>query len=776
MANYDATGSGAGTALTAGQQAERKMSADDQAALKAAGDKWVAANAAGDEAAKKAAHDEAEAIRANYGYSGGANGAGYVELPAKTQEPIVGSPRPTDTGTQGTQAKQSYMIRNGQNIQTQFMNGHNYNADGSAIDWQPGDISVTPNGQYWIIGDDGQARQLDLTTSSDASALLKSMGLGSATPEYLESPQGQLMLANIGKYPDFVRYIITEAPNSTLAYHLEAMFPEYTVGEGVEKMTGLGYEAQYMPKYWEDFTNTYDPEKYASDYDNIRDQLIAANQAGVDLGRMQLEAQLENALPQYDELRAQNDLAKAKAANNVALYNQAQGDLGGIGSRRYSLEQNAYDQRMNEIQLEQQNLINTTNQQIAQLEAQGKMQEAQLLAEWGQAKLDAMQEQYNLYWNMYQQGASAMENLAYDIASDEWNRNYQLNRDELEDQYRKWQAEVAAYDAAVDKAKTELGVDEYNTNYLYNKWKDITDYNVRQADAENNYNANARADAVQQQKLQLDVDESNRDFDWNKWLTEWEHNYQIGRDAISDARYEQEWEEQLKEVAFDNAFKKLQVGMLSDSDVEALGVPKKQAQTIADRINLLAQIDTESAQQQLELLKKQVATYGLSGGSGGGGGGGRRSSGGGGGGGDDSDIFAKLLAAGVKPGSRELWDALYDAGYTSQWQMDAQKQLYEDYYNTTLSDLGYNPKTGNYIYDGDAKGTIGTALDMLGKGGTTGDTGEPSLETLLWGLNHDKTMQNILDNKGVPYADEKKPIVGTNPALLFSEQNYRGKR
>lgn len=54
------------------------MSASDQEALKAAGDAWNAAHAAGDQAAMDAAHAQAEAIRNNYGYSGGKDGSGYI--------------------------------------------------------------------------------------------------------------------------------------------------------------------------------------------------------------------------------------------------------------------------------------------------------------------------------------------------------------------------------------------------------------------------------------------------------------------------------------------------------------------------------------------------------------------------------------------------------------------------------------------------------------------------------------------------------------------------
>ena len=45
-------------------------------------DAWAKANAAGDEAGKKAANQQAEAIRATAGYQGGADGTGYTKINA----------------------------------------------------------------------------------------------------------------------------------------------------------------------------------------------------------------------------------------------------------------------------------------------------------------------------------------------------------------------------------------------------------------------------------------------------------------------------------------------------------------------------------------------------------------------------------------------------------------------------------------------------------------------------------------------------------------------
>lgn len=66
------------------------MSDLHQAALDAAGKSWQAAYAAGDQGAMDAAHAQAEAIRALYQYSGGADGSQYIPLQQIIEAPSYG--------------------------------------------------------------------------------------------------------------------------------------------------------------------------------------------------------------------------------------------------------------------------------------------------------------------------------------------------------------------------------------------------------------------------------------------------------------------------------------------------------------------------------------------------------------------------------------------------------------------------------------------------------------------------------------------------------------
>jgi hypothetical protein len=70
------------TPLGAGSDhyASQKMSVEDQALLKSYGDAYN--NATTDEE-RRAAHDAAEQLRANYGYKGGTDGSQYIVQPPK---------------------------------------------------------------------------------------------------------------------------------------------------------------------------------------------------------------------------------------------------------------------------------------------------------------------------------------------------------------------------------------------------------------------------------------------------------------------------------------------------------------------------------------------------------------------------------------------------------------------------------------------------------------------------------------------------------------------
>ena len=396
MAAYDTIGSGSG--MTQGQRAEQQMSAEDRERLRAAGERY---NNATTQADRDAAHAEAEAIRANYGYSGGANGAGYTSTSSgsgagntgagytppranagvgnATTGRVPASKSPslgTGAGGGGNQdggqygdlngARETTVVRNGKQIKAYIVNGRTVDANGQPFAFENGDVVNTNGGAYrWNNGGAAPISQQEY---------LAAMGLG--TPDVVAD-----QLNNPAAYSGFSYY--QGGPTTYIEDY---------------------YQNQFAPL--EQQLSRID-DWYASQEGRLSNMIDAATRRGV----LDLEAQLENGLTDYDQQRAQAAITQARAANNAALRNAAAGDMGGIGQKQYSAEQNSYDQQMLSIQLEQINFQNSINQQIAQLEAEGRYQEAQMLSEWGQQKVNALQDQYNYYWDMRYKNAYDIDYL-----------------------------------------------------------------------------------------------------------------------------------------------------------------------------------------------------------------------------------------------------------------------------------------------------------------------------------------------------------------------------
>ena len=72
------------------------MSEEDEKLLGKYGDEWQAASARGDQAGMQAAHDAAEALRAKYNYSGGADGSEYIKLDQQNHSTAASRPNRTE--------------------------------------------------------------------------------------------------------------------------------------------------------------------------------------------------------------------------------------------------------------------------------------------------------------------------------------------------------------------------------------------------------------------------------------------------------------------------------------------------------------------------------------------------------------------------------------------------------------------------------------------------------------------------------------------------------
>lgn len=128
---------------------------------------------------------------------------------------------------------------------------------------------------------------------------------------------------------------------------------------------------------------------YAQEAKRIRNDINYETQGAVD----QLNRAYKDAQPTYEAAIANQLLEAKKAQDAMALYNQVNGDRGGIGSAQMASIANASARNREAIAQQQRQLATDTARQIADLRAQGKYQEANLLLQNSQQRLSAMYEE-----------------------------------------------------------------------------------------------------------------------------------------------------------------------------------------------------------------------------------------------------------------------------------------------------------------------------------------------------------------------------------------------
>lgn len=141
---------------------------------------------------------------------------------------------------------------------------------------------------------------------------------------------------------------------------------------------------------------------------------------------------------QYDPLRAQSEVAKSQQLRTALERSSLLGDRGGVGRSEALATQTAGENRLNAINLQQQNQIDNANAEIARLESEGKFQEAQIVA---QQKAQLLQ---NLLGErLRQEEISRADTLKQDeLARGETTANRQMELDTLTRYSNDYQAEI----------------------------------------------------------------------------------------------------------------------------------------------------------------------------------------------------------------------------------------------------------------------------------------------------------------------------------------------
>lgn len=152
---------------------------------------------------------------------------------------------------------------------------------------------------------------------------------------------------------------------------------------------------------------------YDKEEERLKTELDYETQASVD----QLNRALQDAQPTYEAAIANQLLETKQAQDAQALYNRLNGDRGGIGSAKMASIGNTGAKNREAIAAQQRQLATDTARQIADLRAQGKFQEANLLLQNSQQKLSALYDEQVRLQQMQEQQNEILSSLGMQYLS-----------------------------------------------------------------------------------------------------------------------------------------------------------------------------------------------------------------------------------------------------------------------------------------------------------------------------------------------------------------------
>jgi hypothetical protein len=170
------------------------------------------------------------------------------------------------------------------------------------------------------------------------------------------------------------------------------------VSESLEETLGQkgGYDregnmTQSKNKNLKDRGSENSPQNMISNqYDQQRKSLIAQLRASIAKSKGQYTDIINKAPQTYQPLRNQNEVSKEQqlASMREALANQ--GNAGGTGRQELLGINTAAGNRMNDINLQQQNVINDANSAISNLDQEAAFKESEITADTAAQKLQAL--------------------------------------------------------------------------------------------------------------------------------------------------------------------------------------------------------------------------------------------------------------------------------------------------------------------------------------------------------------------------------------------------
>ena len=436
-----------------------RLNGAQQSAVQNYTDQYYEAKARGDKAGMQAAHDAAERVRNQAGYSGGADGS-------------AGS-APSRTAAEMERDVQQFNDVNYDSTQGRWTNGytteHNVRTKANAIRQQ-----MLQNSQNWHTAGTQAERDYLHQQNLELNRIL-SQYAGGVESRY-DPATGRWTTENAdlgyGDIDPYDRanakrlYGVTDAEldaylrNTDRYFNYAQQHPlSYLGRNGAEgqmggSAAGHGYGSGSYGAGGGYGSGGYGSGGYGSGelsglLGDWRSAAQAQAERQIDYATAQgvaaLERAREDAAAQYQTQRDQVAKYGRNAMDNAALYAELRGDRGGIGLAQYNAVQNAAEENRLAVDAAQVKMATDTDRQIADLRTQGEFAKANQVLEISQAYLQQL------------------------VSLEQWAAEYNLSAAKFQETVRQWEQEFALSVGQVTgsyQGQTTMAAKKYSDSLL----------------------------------------------------------------------------------------------------------------------------------------------------------------------------------------------------------------------------------------------------------------------------------------------------------------------
>lgn len=441
-----------------------RLNGEQQSAVQSYTDEYYEAKARGDKAGMQAAHDAAERVRSQAGYSGGADGS-------------AGS-APSRTAEQVEQSVQRYNDVNYDSEQGRWSNGytteHNVRAKANEIRQQ-----MLQNSQNWHTAGTQAERDYLHQQNLELNRILSQYAGGVESKYDPATGRWTTENANLG-YGDIDPYDranakrmygVTDAEldaylrNTERYFNYEQQHPLAYLGRNSAEgqmggsAAGHGYGSGSYGAGGGYGSGGYGSGGYgyggygSGELSGLLGDWRSAAQAQAERqidyataqGVAALERAREDAAAQYQTQRDQVAKYGRNAMDNAALYAELRGDRGGIGLAQYNAVQNAAEENRLAVDAAQIKMATDTDRQIEDLRTQGEFAKANQVLEISQAYLQQL------------------------MSLEQWAAEYNLSAAKFQETVREWENEFALSVGQVTgsyQGQTTLTAKKYSDSLL----------------------------------------------------------------------------------------------------------------------------------------------------------------------------------------------------------------------------------------------------------------------------------------------------------------------